>query len=835
MEETFQRPADDEALLDEVFDLAVRARRSGEPLDVDRLLSGRGHLRESAEEVLRLARDVARDGPAPHPPGELPVLGGYTILEEAGRGGIGIVYRARQDDLGRIVAVKVLAPSLLPSARSRGRFVLEARALAKLRHPAIVAVHDVIDRGDLCAYAMEWVDGTTLAKAIASKDPRLDMPGIARLGVTIASALSAVHDAGMVHRDVKPSNILLRQDGTPLLSDFSLVQDPEQTMHTATGDFVGTMAYAAPEQLRGEAGRIGPWTDVYELGVTLYAALTGANPFVSTSTAEMLRKIEGGLTPQARKLNPLVPLDLAIIVAKAMDPDPARRYSNGGELEEDLARFLRFEPIRARPAGLALRLHRWVGRSPALAAVLIALVLTLSIGLAVALELGANLRLERDGARRAESKAQDEAEIQSGVTHFMRNVFSHGDASKGSGRADRTIREALDLASADLLSPTKSYRPEVGSAIRLAVADCYLSIGSVVSAAPHLTEARNLALSAYGPDSREVAEASHQLGRVHRLLGRWEEGERCLREALRIRLRLAGPDSPWVAQSLQSLGILFRHQGKYDEAETAYRDALETYRRAFKGEDEENVAVVLNALATLQTLTGRYAEAEAHVRRSLEILDGIHQGRPHVDISNATFNLGHIQWSTGRREEGERTMRDALAATRSLVGKGDKQIADHASKLASHLRERGGLAEAEVLLRESLSAYESLGLARDAGERMIDLADLVLEAGRPSEAEELLSSLLDRTENRESHPQALRIRGAARTRLSRFEEAECDLRAAWSAARTPSGTGPDRKAAATALIALYEAWSAAGGGDRVSASVEEWRRTLEGVETAEAH
>jgi formylglycine-generating enzyme required for sulfatase activity len=397
--------ADDDALLDAVFDAAVTALESGTPLDLEPLIAGREHLRAEAERLLELAAGVG----VAHPPSSstraLPTVPGFTILGEVGRGGMGIVYRARQDSLGRLVALKILAPALLASKRSRERFVVEARALARLQHPNVVAVHEIVVQDDLCAYAMEWVDGTTLAQALEARDPRLDTTAIARLGVTIGRALAAVHAAGLVHRDVKPGNVLLRRDGSPLLSDFGLVRDDAHSMHTATGEFVGTTAFAAPEQLRGEHDRVGPWTDVYGLGVTLYTALAGTTPFASSSHATMLRRIEEGAAVPLQRCAAQVPRDLATIVATAIDREPARRYASADALADDLARFLAFEPIHARPASLALRAQRWLERSPQLALALAALLLTLLVGLSVAIWQALDLARQRTAAQQAEAKA----------------------------------------------------------------------------------------------------------------------------------------------------------------------------------------------------------------------------------------------------------------------------------------------------------------------------------------------------------------------------------------------------------------------------------------------
>lgn len=366
--------ADDQERLDWVFEQAVERIEEGLPVDPREWLDDRPDLLAEAERLIRLAQQVAVGQSR-----LMPTVPGYTILGELGQGGMGTVYLARQERVGgRPVALKVLAPAIAQSASARDRFRSEARAIARLRHPNIVAVHDVVHELGVFAYAMEWVDGKTLAELIAhlqqvSHDPTLadvrvllcSPPAalaqgtlttfVCQIGVAIARALGVVHRAGLLHRDVKPANILLRRDGTPLLSDFGLARELDNPALTLTGHFVGTPAFAAPEQLRGAGAALDARTDVYGLGVTLYHALALRLPFESATGSELLRKIEAGAATPLREVNPRVTVDLQTIVAKAMDADPARRYATADELADDLERLLHLQPIKARPAGLITR------------------------------------------------------------------------------------------------------------------------------------------------------------------------------------------------------------------------------------------------------------------------------------------------------------------------------------------------------------------------------------------------------------------------------------------------------------------------------------------------
>ncbi|MEW6747934.1 MAG: protein kinase, partial [Planctomycetota bacterium] len=394
---------DDQAFLDDVLDRALSGASGGAPVPVDELVRERPHLRAEVERLLGIARDVTVLRPLGSPE-----VGGYEILREIGRGAMGTVYLARQRSLaGRPVALKVMTFSALLSRRARDRFLAEARALARLRHPHVVAVHDVVEQGDLCAYAMEWIQGTTLAQVISALraaregDPRevpfaeqgLSPQGpntlfFCRVGIEIARALQQVHDAGLIHRDVKPSNILLREDGAALLADFGLVRDRESATHTQTGLFVGSPAYASPEQLCGEHEKLDARTDVYGLGVTLYEAFCLKRPYSGSGPTELARRIEAGLAEPLRRVNPKFPKDVETVVTAAMDPDPARRYSSAEALAEDLERVVHLQPIKARRTRMLVRASKALRRNRlALVGAVIGSVLALMLAAALALYL----------------------------------------------------------------------------------------------------------------------------------------------------------------------------------------------------------------------------------------------------------------------------------------------------------------------------------------------------------------------------------------------------------------------------------------------------------------
>ncbi|MFN0011573.1 MAG: serine/threonine-protein kinase, partial [Phycisphaerales bacterium] len=374
----------EESALDELLDSLLASVQRGEPIDVEGLARTHPHLRQQIFEHARLVEAVV-----PRPRGDLPDIAGFAIIAEAGRGGMGTVYLAHQESLGgRAVALKVLSGSSSLSAGARRRFRQESQIVAKLRHPHIVAVFDVADESGPPAYAMEWVDGRSLAALIDAARAATHHPGssaggshsplhgpsrqtaapashtvlVCRVGVAIARALAAVHAAGIIHRDVKPSNILIRADGTPLLSDFGLARDQDGPLATQAGQFVGTPAYASPEQLRGEA-TLDARTDVYSLGATLYHALTLQLPYEGDGAHGVLAAIEGGRFAPPRAVSRRLPRDLDTIVCKALAPDPADRYDTAADLADDLERLIALRPIRARRASVAKRAWMFARRN----------------------------------------------------------------------------------------------------------------------------------------------------------------------------------------------------------------------------------------------------------------------------------------------------------------------------------------------------------------------------------------------------------------------------------------------------------------------------------------
>lgn len=384
--------------------------------------------------------------PPPVPEPELPRIPGYEVQSVLGRGGMGVVYRARHLRLNRTVALKMLLSGQYASAPELLRFTQEAEAVAGLRHPHIVQVHDVGDHEGRPYFTMAFLEGGSLAERLAGVPQPAEQA--AAMMATLAGAVHAAHRGGIIHRDLKPGNILLTADGTPCISDFGLARRFEGSAAlTLAGARVGTPSYMAPEQATGKAGAVGPAADVYALGAILYEMLTGRPPFRSESPAETERQLLADEPVAPSRLNAKVPRDLETICLKCLRKDPQRRYGSAAALAEDLGRFQRGEPIEARPAGAAERVGKWARRRPAVAAVI-------ACGAALAGTLiGGGLWIASERAAVARAVEDDLREVQR-----FHQTSCWGDAAAALERAKARVshrgmsdvRQRLNRASHDL-------------------------------------------------------------------------------------------------------------------------------------------------------------------------------------------------------------------------------------------------------------------------------------------------------------------------------------------------------------------------------------------------
>ena len=370
-----------EGRLEEVLASYLRRLQAGEAVDRQAILAQHPDLADDLREFFanqaRLARIVGKpvsepagNGSSPARHARLRYFGDYEILEEIAHGGMGVVYKARQTSLNRTVAVKMILAGQLANRSDVKRFQAEAEAAANLHHPGIVGIYEVGVQDGQHYYSMEYIAGQNLAQVVREKP--LSIAKAAEYVRDIATVLEYAHQQKVLHRDLKPSNILLDASGRVRITDFGLAKRVEgQSDLTMTGQVLGTPSYMSPEQAAAQHAIIGPSTDIYALGAILYELVTGRPPFRSENIGEILRQVQHDDPVRPRLLNPKLPRDLETICLKCLEKEPRRRYASSQQLADELGRFLRGEPILARPIGRVARALRWCRRKPA-AAVLIA-------------------------------------------------------------------------------------------------------------------------------------------------------------------------------------------------------------------------------------------------------------------------------------------------------------------------------------------------------------------------------------------------------------------------------------------------------------------------------
>jgi serine/threonine protein kinase len=610
-------PADDD--VPRLVEECLRLREDQGSHAVEKFLEGHPAHRDTVRQRLRtLARVGFLDDGAENA-GDVPErLGEFRLLERIGGGGMGVVFLAEQEPIGRRVALKLIRPQDRLFARSRERFRREVEAVARLDHPGIVPIYTFGEEGGVPYYAMEYVVGrgldavldavrarapskltgrdlaAVLPSGTDSESSRSDVfegswvDACFRIVGQVALALDHAHRRGVLHRDVKPSNIMLGADGRARLLDFGLARAEESPGITASGSLLGSLPYMAPEQVRGEPAAIGTHTDVYALGVTLYELLTLHPPY-QAETAERLReRILEGLPARIALRNSSVPWDAETVCRKAMAPEPAHRYGSMAEFAEDIGRFLNREPIRARRSSALLRARRWAQRRPAAA---IALAFTLLIAAAVPLVWAVQAR----AAQRAEDNLDDAiAAADAMLADGSDPTFA---AQPGSDPArQRLLERALQLY--QRLLERERGREEV---------------------------------------ARGVVHAQVRLGEILGELGRWAEAERALRTALddpagagehRARAKLA---------LLRTLAAAQQHGKARECAEELIEElqdspGADASARLLAG---QRLAVVWQTLAWVHNKSGRAEPTLAAAQRCVELLEELdrqHPGRTDVPV-----------------------------------------------------------------------------------------------------------------------------------------------------------------------------------------------------------
>jgi serine/threonine-protein kinase len=655
----------------------------------------------------------------------------YRVVRPHARGGLGEVFVAEDTELGRQVALKEIRPERAGDAASRQRFVLEAEITGGLEHPGVVPVYGLGSYADgRPYYAMRFIQGDTLQEAI--RRFHADGPAAARgiafrelLGrfVDICQAVAYAHSRGVLHRDLKPANVMLGRYGETLVVDWGLAKPlgrrdagdgGEATLRpragvvssvTVVGSALGTPVYMSPEQAAGRLDELGPASDVYSLGATLYELLTGRAPFGASYVDMILEDVRAGRFPPPRAVSPEVPPALEAVCLKAMALKPGDRYTTALELADDVGRWLADEPVRAHREPWADRARRWSRRhrtlvTGAAAALLVGVV---SLGAATALLTVAHRREHE--ARLGEQAARGEAQAERDIARAQK----------------RRTREALDAmtsqVTADWLATQKTLLESQQAFLRRALAY-------------YQEFAREAATDEAGREL--VADAQFRVGLMLQRLGQNDEAEAAYRQATKLRERLADdfPAEPRyrrdLAEGLMNLGVLLKHLGRGGEAEAAHRRAVNLRARLVtvrdgkaQAGDLSELALSLFNLGALLQEQGKAGEAGTSYRQAIAFQEQLVEAVPasaeyRCRLAASYHNLGVLLDGLGQTEEAVKHRRQAVALQERLVEEEPTNAEYRGDLAAGHLNlgtqmyALGKLDEAETAFRRSIAQRERL-------------------------------------------------------------------------------------------------------------------------------
>jgi tetratricopeptide (TPR) repeat protein len=799
---------DDEPRLADLLSVWQANQDQGEDLPAAELCRDCPELAPELERRLRALRQVNRlarrldskactaptlgsDEPAPVQIPAGVAVPGYDVVGVLGRGGMGVVYQARQKGLNRLVALKMILAGAHASVAQLARFRAEAEAVASLQHPNIVQVYEIGEQDGRSYFSLEYVDGGSLAQKLngSPQQPRY----AAALVQALARAVHYAHERGIVHRDLKPANVLLTSQGTPKVTDFGLARRLDEDSQTRTGDVMGTPSYMAPEQAAGKVHEIGPPADIYALGALLYEALTGRPPFRGATLLETLEQVRGTEPVPPRRLQPSVPRDLETICLKCLEKEPKKRYPSADALANDLRRFLAGEPIQARPATAWERGWKWARRRPAIAALSAALVLVFVVGFLgitwkwleaerlgaaeseqrrkaeaaqqaadrnAANERTARLRAEKaeteareqeKQARSAEAAARAEALRRQSVSDFLLNLFKSADPVGLQGYGFRAGHErgagltALELLNrgADRVAVDLKGQPELQAMTLDTLGNTFRELGDFDRAEQLLKRALSLREQALPKDHPDLASSLHNLGWVYHDRGDYRQGLKYYERAYALRKRLLGPENPATVTSMFNLAWLLAQIGDYPRSEELFSAVIVLRRKQHGHDNHRDVAVAQIGLAALWLETGQGPKALGLVNQAIKTLTAL-EGDKSITIAVTKFQQGVVAQQFNNHAAAVRHLSDCLTIARRILGDGHPYIAVIQTQRADSLHPLGKLQEAEEAYREALAVTrKSVGMIHPKALVLVErAAELLARRNKRAEAQGLFDELL---------------------------------------------------------------------------------------------
>ncbi len=670
-------------------------------------------------------------------------LGDYELLGIVGRGGMGIVYQARQISLNRLVALKLIRHEESIGEPEIRRFQHEAEAVASLDHPGIVPIYEIGEHQERHYFSMKLISGPSLQKA--SQRLRGNFPAIGRILAAAARAVQHAHERGILHRDLKPGNIVLDEKDAPHITDFGLSKriDPDPDDLTQSVAVMGTPAYMAPEQTTATRGMITTATDVYGLGAVLYALLSGHAPHRGSSILEVLDAVRYKAPEPPSKLDPTIPRDLEVICMKCLDKEPKNRYHSAEELANDLDRWLERRPISARSVGKLARIVMWSRRKPVLAGLLAALLISTVVGSTGILINWREVRRQRDELIQANLQIQSERDAVRALNEFLVSDLLAWSSPYLASRRDVPVSTLLDR-SARQVATRFARQPKIEASIRQILGNSYSALGLLPKAEAQLIASARIREQMPAEDELDRLSAELALANLRVQQGRYAEAEAHATRAYQGRLKLLGANDQATFEAAESLGITLKFQRKVDDSLKLLEKTAETASQALGLEDRQTLRI-LTSLAIIEHDENRLDEAFTNLERITEIRSRIY-GADDPETLLARSRLGGSLHTLGHDDLAEEVLEQVLGPDREILGPDHPETLTVQNNLAAVRCNLGRYGQAAQQLQETLeSQRKSLPAnhkSRFATE--INLAVALLEQGKFAEAEPMLRNLVTR-------------------------------------------------------------------------------------------